>query len=494
MNFTSFSFIFYFLPAVILLCLSLRNKLFLQNIFLCLASLIFYAWGEPQFIILLLVYAAANFVFGLAIDHFPAASQSAATSQSAAALRKLTLTGGIICNLGVLVHFKYADFFLHNFSKLFPSLSMPIVQTSSQMLPLGISFFTFHGISYLVDVYRGRNRALRDPATMLLYITFFPQLLAGPIIRYHEIARQFAERQITWEGASQGGIRFVVGLAKKVVIANQLAALTDTVYSLPSNQVSTILAWLAAISFTLQIYFDFSGYTDMACGLANIFGFTFPENFNYPYISQSVKEFWRRWHMSLSNFFRDYIYLPLGGNRVTRGREFANLFTVFLLCGLWHGANWTFICWGLYHGIFLSLERTRCARLLSRCPRLLRHCYTLLVVLIGFVLFRAADLHQALSMVTAMAGHATGPLFYPWQAIIDTKLVLLLLIAPLASTPIIRNLSNSEIHECEHAKNSPAQWRYGLHLMRFAGVFGLLYLSIGEMAASSVKPFLYFRF
>jgi len=491
MNFTSFAFVFYFLPVVILLSLPLRRKLPWQNILFCIASLFFYAWGEPQYVLLLLVSTAGNFCLAVAIDN------SRSKYPEKLTLAKCILAAGISFNLSILLHFKYAAFFSENFSRIvtlcaLPQLANPVSPISAMapitpvvtmILPLGISFFTFHGISYLVDVYRARNKALLNPATMLLYITFFPQLIAGPIIRYHEIAQQLTDRRMTWHGAAEGGVRFVIGLAKKVVIADQLSHLCDTVFNLPVEQVSTIAAWIAAVSFTFQIYFDFSGYTDMACGLAKIFGFTFPENFNYPYMSQSIRDFWRRWHMSLSTFFRDYVYLPLGGSRVSKAREYANLVIVFLLCGLWHGASWTFVYWGLFHGLFLCLERTGFARLLERCPAWVRHCYALLVVIFGWMFFRAADLPQALSMVAAMFGQVSGTTFYPWQALIDFRLILILCVAVIASTPIVRIISMAQ------QGTSPIK-----PVLRFAGVLFLLFLSISEMQASTVKPFLYFRF
>src|SRR6185436_9027443 len=307
-------------------------------------------------------------------------------------------------NLASLAFFKYAGFLAANLNALLGATGLGAVPVPAVVLPIGISFFTFHAISYVVDVYRRDAVAQKGPVEAALYLLLFPQLIAGPIIRYRDIAAQLTARVVDLDGFATGVRRFVVGLGKKMLIANIVAVPADRLFALPAGELTAAHAWLAASCYTLQIYFDFSGYSDMAIGLAQLFGFRFKENFNYPYVSQSIQEFWRRWHISLSAWFRDYLYVPLGGNRVAPGRVYLNLVTVFFLCGLWHGASWTFVVWGLYHGAFLVLERLGLAAWLGRMPRALRHVYALLVVMVGWVFFRAESLSAAAGLLQAMAG------------------------------------------------------------------------------------------
>jgi len=393
--FSSPIFLFLFLPIVLAGYFVTRGRL--CNLWLLGMSLVFYGWGEPRFVVVMLASIAANFGFGLWLDRIRGRPGARAVLAVAIAL-----------NLGLLVLYKYAAFLAGNASAALALIGAGPVQIPAFVLPLGISFYTFHALSYLVDVSRRAADGQRDPAAMGLYIVFFPQLIAGPIIRYHYIADQLVQRVVTREGFAQGVERFVIGLGKKMLVANTVAVPADAIFALPTSELTPGLAWLGIVCYTLQIYFDFSGYSDMAIGLARLFGFRFPENFNYPYIARSMTEFWRRWHISLSTWFRDYLYVPLGGNRHGSARTYLNLWLVFFLCGLWHGAAWTFVAWGLYHGSFLVLERLGLGRRLESLWTPARHAYTILAVMVGWVFFRSETLQQAGSFLSAMAGFASG--------------------------------------------------------------------------------------
>jgi alginate O-acetyltransferase complex protein AlgI len=323
--------------------------------------------------------------------------------------RKSAVALAVAFNIGLLAFFKYANFAVHSLNTVLGYAYLQPVSFPHIALPIGISFFTFHALSYVIDIYRRKSRAAKNPCDTALYIFLFPQLIAGPILRWSDIAPQLVQRALTREGFAEGVKRFVMGFAKKMIVANVVAAPADKIFALPANELTLPLAWFGAICYTLQIYFDFSGYSDMAIGLGKMFGFKFLENFNYPYISLSIREFWRRWHMSLSGWFRDYLYIPMGGNHVSTGRNYFNLLTVFFLCGLWHGASWTFVIWGLYHGIFLVAERTRFGKIMDSLWRPLRHGYTLLAVICGWVIFRADTFSQAADFFKFMSGlgHAT---------------------------------------------------------------------------------------
>ncbi|MEO6785111.1 MAG: MBOAT family protein, partial [Chthoniobacteraceae bacterium] len=394
MIFSSPLFLFLFLPVVLTLC-TLLPGIRLKNAGLLIVSLIFYAWGEFGFIALLLGSTLVNWLLGLRVDR-----------EQDPARRKHAVTLAIVLNIGLLAFFKYANFIVGNVNGALAVFHLPEIRLGEIRLPIGISFFTFHALSYIMDIHRRKSSAAKNPADTALYIFFFPQLIAGPILRWSAIAPQLVHRVITQEKFAEGIRRFVGGFAKKVIIANAVALPADQIFHLPTAELSPALAWFGAICYTVQIYFDFSGYSDMAVGLGKMFGFKFIENFEHPYVSQSVREFWRRWHISLSSWFRDYLYIPLGGNRCSEPRNMLNLVIVFFLCGLWHGANWTFVVWGLYHGVFLVLERTRFGALVERLPRVLRHSYALLAVIFGWVLFRADTFPQATAFFANMLGLA----------------------------------------------------------------------------------------
>ena len=482
MVFSSPIFMFLFLPAVLGLYFVVPKQW--RNTLLLGASLIFYAWGETTFIFVLLLSIVFNHICGRIIF------ASLKTPRA-----KVTLALAVSVNLAVLATFKYGGFLVNDVTN--PILvflgRQPLVPWLIP-LPISISFFTFHALSYLIDIYRSAAQAQRSLGTTALYITLFPQLIAGPIIRYKDIAAQFIERTVTADDFYVGVKRFSVGLGKKMLIANSVAITADQIFGLSANQLTTPIAWLGVICYTLQIYFDFSGYSDMAIGLARMFGFRFLENFNYPYISQSVQEFWRRWHISLSNWFRDYLYIPLGGSRVSNRRTYANLVIVFFLCGLWHGASWTFVVWGLWHGLFLVLERLGLGALLERWPRPLRHVYTLLVVMVGWVWFRAETFSHAGSIIAAMFGFGSAGRVSV-LGYLSPGLVVAIVVGVIASAPVIARWIGSA------GVNAPAQPGLigrmpGLltGVVENGGIAIILVLSLVQVAADTYNPFIYFRF
>ena len=394
MLFSSSVFLFLFLPAVLLVYyLPLRRWRQGQNVFLLLASLFFYAWGEPWFVLVMIASILANYGFGLWVAHAQGRGRSG----------RPAVVCAVVLNLGLLFVFKYLMFTLGILNRLGAAFVIPVIE-----LPIGISFFTFQALSYVLDVQRGRGQAQRSPLKVGLYVSLFPQLIAGPIVKYETVAEQIDGRRETWADFSAGCARFIAGLGKKVLIANQLALVADRAFLLEgAGDLTAAFAWLGSICYTFQIYYDFSGYSDMAIGLGKMFGFHFLENFNYPYISTSVTEFWRRWHISLSTWFRDYVYFPLGGSRVdSRGKHIRNLFVVWLLTGIWHGANWTFIVWGLFYFVLLVLEKY--AGLGRGWPAWTRWLFTFLMVNFACVIFRADSLGAAAGYLAAMFGGGAG--------------------------------------------------------------------------------------
>ena len=384
MLFSSNVFLFCFLPvAIIIYYIVLKKTLKGRNLFLLIISLFFYAWGEPVYVLLMLFSLLVNYFCGISIS-------------KNSSYKKLILIIGIILNLSSLFIFKYFDFTVTTINSIAKS-SIPLLSLS---LPIGISFYTFQGISYLIDVYRGEGKAQKSFMNVALYISFFPQLIAGPIVRYTQIENQLTERCHSIKNFSSGVERFILGLGKKAFLANNLALVADNAFEFSkSSSISALMAWLGIIAYTLQIYFDFSGYSDMAIGLGKMFGFNLPENFNFPYIARSISEFWRRWHMTLQCWYKDYIYIPLGGNRVATPRYIFNVFIVWLLTGLWHGANWTFIIWGLMYFVLLVFEKYLKT---NRLPRAIGHIVTLLFVMLGWVIFRSDTIGQAISYISNM--------------------------------------------------------------------------------------------
>ena len=478
MVFSSPEFLFLFLPAILLLYYLLGDAF--KNGLLLLASLFFYTWGEGHLILLMVCSIAINYLLGLGIGH-----------SQRTLLRKSYLALAVLINLGLLAYFKYSNFFLDNMMAVG---WMELVEYKEVILPIGISFFTFQSLSYLVDVYRNTTQAQDNPFRLGLYIALFPQLIAGPIVRYHDVANQINHRTHTLSKFSEGVVRFVRGLAKKLIIANPMAVLADQAFGTPAGDLAPLAAWVGIICYALQIYFDFSGYSDMAIGLGKMFGFRFLENFRWPYRATSIQDFWRRWHISLSTWFRDYLYIPLGGNRKGVARTYLHLVLVFMATGIWHGANWTFLIWGLYHGTFLIIERLGWRKVLDRLPTVVGHLYTLLVVLVGWVFFRAESLPEAASYLSSMMGLSGGV-----DLGLFTELTpyhgFILALGLLFSFNLRQLLRGWMVRLQRQAKPTTAQtlaWAYGAQRTVVMAV--LLLWAMSELAQNSYNPFIYFRF
>lgn len=484
MVFSSPIFLFLFLPLV-LTGYFLLPRLWLKNVWLLLFSLVFYAWGEPVFIQLAVISTLMNYMLGRWVDH-----------TDNPGWRKFAVGVAVALNLGLLVFFKYANFTVDNLNLLLKELGASPVIIPKILLPVGISFFTFHALSYVVDVYRRKWKAATNPGDVALYIFFFPQLIAGPILRWSAIAPQLHLRHVTVDGFAEGVRRFILGLSKKMIVANVVAVPADKIFTLPIQDLTPGLAWLGAICYMLQIYFDFSGYSDMAVGMGKMFGFSFLENFNYPYVAQSVRDFWRRWHISLSTWFRDYLYIPLGGNRVSESRNYFNLILVFFLCGFWHGASWTFAIWGLYHGVFLVLERTRFGGFVESLPRPFRHGYTLIVVMLGWVLFRAQSMEHALGFVGAMFGMKENPTeSVPIARFVTHQVTFAIVAGVIFSMPAwtLLNTGWKKIIRAAPAGMRPAVANIGSTLETLLLIM-LFVVSAAWLAGGTYNPFIYYRF
>ena len=471
MVFSSVPFLFYFLPALIALYFASPWK----NEVLLAMSLFFYAWGEGTYVAIILASIAANHGFAKALSHTDGRR------------RKWLLGAGIGANLALLGSFKYAGFATANVAALVGADGAAWVVEAH--LPLGISFFTFQAMSYLIDIYRRDAEPPRSIFTTALYIALFPQLIAGPIVRYKTIATQLVKRRHGARKFAAGVQFFIIGLGQKVLIANVAAGPADRIFALDASDLSFAVAWAGAVAYAIQIFFDFAGYSNMAIGLGLMFGFRFPRNFNYPYTAQSVTEFWRRWHITLSQWFRDYVYIPLGGNRAGPWRTYANLTLVFLLCGFWHGAAWTFVFWGAWHGAFLVIERVGLAALLKRAWRPVRHIYLLLAVILGWVLFRADSLGEAGGYYAAMFGFGAAdnafsdPRLYFSDGVRNVLIAGALLATPLAERAI--RWSRQAMPPVLRSQSVNAAW---------AGLFVLLFVSATSIAGGAYNPFIYFRF
>jgi len=477
--FSSVLFLFYFLPIAIISHTLVTPLKTVRNIILLALSLIFYTWGEGEYVLILLISVVANYSFGIIITKYPH--------------WKLTsLRISIFVNLFLLGYFKYANFIATNINTLLGSTDTPIIQLDPVHLPIGISFFTFQALSYVIDVYRGKTEVQKNVLDLALYIALFPQLIAGPIVRYTDIASQIITRVINRADFASGIRRFTIGLAKKVVIADQMSIIADTVFAEPALSLNTPVAWLGIIAYTLQICFDFSGYSDMAIGLGRVFGFTFLENFNYPYISQSIREFWRRWHISLSTWFRDYLYIPLGGNRSGVVRTYLNLYIVFFFTGLWHGASWNFIFWGLWHGTFLVIERLGFEHILDRLWRPFRHLYTIFVVLVGWVIFRADTLDYGLAYLQQMFTWSAGNHIITVPIIMTNKLWFFMILGILLATPIFYKLHQFiDVQFPQHSAKLEAVW---IPILSNMMTIFLMAIAILMLITSVSTPFIYFRF
>ena len=465
MLFSSIPFLYYFLPLV--LAVYFLTPARFRNAVLLLASLIFYAWGEPKYVLLMLASILSGYGFGLLQERY--------RGQKGA---KLVCGLSVAVSLSFLLYFKYADFFLENFNAA-TGLGVPLLRIA---LPIGISFYTFQIISYTVDVYRGEP-AQKNLIHLAAYVSMFPQLIAGPIVRYSDIAQQLEHRSHSTALAAEGVRRFLIGLGKKILIANQLGELCSVFRA--SDEKSVLFYWLYAVAFALHIYFDFSGYSDMAIGLGKVFGFHFLENFNYPYISASITEFWRRWHMSLGTWFRDYVYIPLGGNRVGRARQLLNILVVWMLTGFWHGAAWNFVVWGLMFAVLLIMEKLWLLKPLSKC-RPLAHLYVVFFVVISFVIFNAENMGQALSDIGGLFGAGGIPLVSAEAVYCLRSFALVLILAVLGATPLLRN-------GLVRLSQYPTAGKI-LNALEPFTLFVLLLVMTGYLVDGSFNPFLYFRF
>jgi alginate O-acetyltransferase complex protein AlgI len=473
MVFSSVAFLFYFLPLVLVCFYAFGGS----KTVLLIANLVFYAWGEPVAVVLLLFSIFLNYHLGLRIDR-----------QTEVGRRKAVLTAGLAVNLLILIVFKYLGFLAENVAVL---LGRPAGTWSflNLALPLGISFYTFHALSYLIDVYRRDVPAESSLRDLTLYFAMFPQLVAGPIIRYKFIATELHRPVLSAERAAAGIRVFIIGLGQKVLIANTIAASVDQIFALPPDQLTTALAWAGTVGYTLQIYFDFGGYSLMAIGLALMIGFIYPVNFYYPYAAQSITDFWRRWHISLSSWFRDYVYLPLGGNRGSSAQTYRNLFIVFLLCGIWHGAAWNFVVWGLLHGLVLVAERAGFGRILARAPWFLRSAYTLLVVMVAWVFFRANGIGPAAAHLKAMAGLGPAAPFAPQiSRFFGADVLMAVTAALLAAGPWGQAALDAG------ARRAGQPGARAVDLARICGLLLISGLVAMSIAGGAYNPFIYFRF
>lgn len=464
MLFSSIPFLFYFLPCVLILYFIAPKPL--RNSVLLITSLVFYAWDKPRFAIIMIASILLGYIFGLLIE-----------KTRGTVMSKVILGLSVGSSLVTLGIFKYTDFFISSFNSV-SGLAVPLTGIA---LPIGISFYTFQILSYTVDVYRGDVAAQKNPISLAAYVSMFPQLIAGPIVRYSDIEKQLVSRTHNFDLAAQGIRRFVLGLGKKILIANSLGELCDTFRA--SDDKSVLFYWLYAIAFTLHIYFDFSGYSDMAIGMGKVFGFEFLENFDYPYISGSVTEFWRRWHMSLGTWFRDYVYIPLGGNRVSKLKWFRNIFVVWFLTGFWHGAAWNFIVWGLYFAILLVLEKLWLKRYLDK-SKVLRHVYVMFLVVISFVIFNATDMGEAARYIAAMFGFGNVPAFSAEWLYYLRSYAVVIIVGIIGATPLPKMLANKISTKYEKVTN----------VIEPVVLVGLMIVMTAYLVDGSFNPFLYFRF
>ncbi|HHW93017.1 MAG TPA: MBOAT family protein [Clostridiaceae bacterium] len=469
MTFSSVTFLYFFLPAVLAIYYIVPARL--KNAVLLLSSLLFYFWGEPRFAVIMVLTALVGYAGGMLLSKVEKHHW-----------RRVVVVLFVTLCLIPLLLFKYGDFFIHNMRELF-KLQLPHL---SLALPMGVSFYTFQIVSYVIDVYRQTVDVERNPFLFVMYVSFFPQLIAGPIVRFSDVQVFLRKRITSIDQFAAGVLRFVTGLGKKVLIANTLAEFGKELTSTPAKSVLSL--WLIAFAFTLQIYFDFSGYSDMAIGLGSMFGFTFPENFHYPYLSKSVSEFWRRWHISLGFWFRDYVYIPLGGNRGKRLSRVRNLLIVWLLTGLWHGAAWNFIAWGLFYFTVLSIERAGFSKILDKMPSVLRVVYTFLIVMLGFVLFNADSLGEALIRLKGMFGLSSLPFTDHVSLYYARSYGFTLIFAAVAATSLFKTLWK------RLSERSSKSTKYVLDYTTVFGVVTTMTLVTAWLVNGSFNPFLYFRF
>ena len=467
MLFSTMTFVFMFLPIILVLYLAAKKEL--HNPILLISSIIFYAWGEPKYLAIMLLTILINWLGAIGVDKFKNH-------------KKLVLALTIIANLGFLIYFKYFNFLIDNCNNIFHSHIDPL----NIVMPIGISFYTFQALSYVVDVYRGDCNVQKDIYKLALYICLFPQLIAGPIVKYHDVAEQIDSREVNFEKVDLGVKRFIIGLSKKMLIANTMGAIADKIFIQNPDTFSPLVAWIGSIAYTFQLYFDFSGYSDMAIGLGLIFGFKFLENFNYPYISKSITEFWRRWHISLSTWFKEYVYIPLGGNRKGKLKTLRNLGIVFLLTGIWHGAAWNFVVWGIWHGFFIIIEKIINIKEFEqkhtqKWVRFLQHIYCIFAFLIGWVMFRSETMSYAWQYIKNMFGLVrVHDISYGMGYYIDNFEIIIFVCAILCSMPLFNKMLEVEN-------------KFGRTLINI-WLLILFILSAATIASSTYNPFIYFRF
>lgn len=468
MLFSSIVFLFTFLPAVMILYYLLPVRF--RNVILLLASLVFYAWGEPVYLFLMLLSILFNYFSGLDIARNLQDKRAA----------KRSLVFNLIINLAVLGFFKYEGFVLDTLNGILPVH----ISYHALPLPIGISFYTFQILSYIIDVYRGNVKVQTNLPNFALYVTMFPQLIAGPIVQYADVDEQLASREVSWTKFGEGSMYFIRGLAKKVLLANTSGMIFTEVSGLAKGNIAVMTAWLGAFAYMFQIYFDFSGYSDMAIGLGKMFGFEFNMNFNYPYVSKSITEFWRRWHISLSSWFRDYVYIPLGGNRVSKIKHIRNLLIVWFLTGLWHGAAWNFVAWGLYYGVILIIEKYLLSPVLDRLPDVVRHIYSIVLVVIGWVLFFSSSFGQAADYIRVMFGAGAHGFADRESMYLLTSNLILWLILIFGSTPLVH-------FRYEHMLRSK---KWNTTIINSVVYAALFIVCIAYLVTETYNPFLYFRF
>lgn len=475
--FSSLVFLFIFLPITIVVYYIVPFAL--KNIILLLTSLFFYAWGEPIYVLLMLISITLNYIFGRLIDRAHKKNNRA----------KTWLILATLSNVLILGYYKYSDFIIHNLNTLF-QMNIPLTELP---LPIGISFFTFQALSYVIDVYRRDVAVQKNLFNLALYISLFPQLIAGPIVRYHTIAKQIKDRIHRLDLFASGVKQFILGLAKKVLIANQLGEIADYIFALHPGEMSTSTAWIGMVAYALQIYFDFSGYSDMAIGLGKMFGFEFLRNFNYPYISRSISEFWRRWHISLTSWFRDYIYIPLGGNRVSPLKLYRNILIVWTITGFWHGASWTFIAWGLYYGILIAIERLGLLRIIEKLWRPLQHVYMLFFVSLGWVFFRADNFTYSINYLKTVFGLQGAGFIDQTAMLYAYDYVLVFVLGILFSLPIFpyvrEKLDNLQTDLLSHRIITVT--RHSFSPVIYLSLFLIVTMFLVN---STYNPFIYFRF
>ena len=465
MLFSSLTFLFAFLPILIILYYVIPNRTF-RNVILLIFSLGFYAWGEPIYILLMIFSIVFNYFMALLID------------KNTNGLKKLIFIFSLLVNIGLLAYFKYMDFFITNINNIF-SINLPLMNIA---LPIGISFYTFQIMSYIIDVYRGDVKVQKNIIIVGTYVSLFCQLIAGPVVRYQTVEDELQNRKENFDDFSNGLRRFIIGLGKKVIIANNVGLIANAAFNATNNELGVSFAWVGAIAYTLQIYYDFSGYSDMAIGLGRMFGFHFLENFNYPYTALSITDFWRRWHISMSSWFRDYVYIPLGGNRVPKWRWFLNIFIVWFLTGMWHGAEWNFIVWGLYYGLILVIEKIFMGKLLDKLPKIIRFIYSIFLIIIGWVIFNCTSFTQIANYLGAMFGNNGFNSIKVFYNLSIAHLWPYMLLGIIGSTPLIK-----KIYDKMNTKVSTG-------IIYDVFLLGVLFLCVMYLVNSSFNPFIYFRF